>query len=426
VIRELAWEIDTAKDTTLAEAIDLTEPAWDVASIADIAVGDYILCGAEINRVESKAGVTLTLYSSGGIRVNYEDTVAATHANGAAVGTIKPTVTYGTHSSRTSITAVSDAAGTVTGLKISLNWSDLADPSDDLTMFSRWEVWGGTSVSFNSSALIDGYVYESSYDHYAITSAGPFYYWITSVTGAGVRSTESNRVGPCVVAHALSFVSCYSSGDTFIADIGLPDNVPIDDIDYFEQVYTDTEWESVAGHPVADDPNSGSSPFLLHVPVGTRQHLWGTDASKTYWFAWRAHFRADSAKGRSAFAGAWKYLMNGANYLSVTSGTSDGGEGEWDNNGAGSWAYKLHPYTSVGGETYIQLPALANLSFPLMVYWAAYGGSMAYIRKTTQYTVSNASGYTRVTILNADLSTYTHVAGDIADVFYIPHGYVSA
>jgi hypothetical protein len=118
--------------------------------------------------------------------------------------------------------------------------------------------------------------------------------------------------------------------------------------------------------------------------------------------------------------------MNGANYLSVTSGTSDGGEGEWDNNGAGSWAYKLHPYTSVGGETYIQLPALANLSFPLMVYWAAYGGSMAYIRKTTQYTVSNASGYTRVTILNADLSTYTHVAGDIADVFYIPHGYVSA
>ncbi|TRZ53075.1 hypothetical protein D4S03_02430, partial [bacterium] len=198
VIRELKWTIDATKDTTLAETIDLTEVGFDVASIADITAGDLILCDNEINKVLSKSGSTLTLYADAGVRLCYEDTAHATHASSAPVGTIKPTVTYGTLSVRTALSTPQNLTALFGETWITLGWDAYTDPND-VSMLRKYLVYRNTLNDFSSATCLnDGdTLTDNSYVDTDLTEPTAdedwplYFYWVVGVNKSGVHSTNS-------------------------------------------------------------------------------------------------------------------------------------------------------------------------------------------------------------------------------------------
>jgi hypothetical protein len=78
------------------------------------------------------------------------------------------------------------------------------------------------------------------------------------------------------------------------------------------------------------------------------------------------------------------------------------------------------PFVAYGGERFIELPYLVDLNKEMIVHFAAFGGSMAVLKAEIEYTVSNASGKTRVTILNTSVSPvvpYVLQKGDIGSIW---------
>ncbi len=76
--------------TTLSQAVDSTSAVWHVHYAVVFGNGDYVMCGAEICRVESVdfgAG-TITLSNTNGVRNRYFNTFAAPHSLGDMVGTV--------------------------------------------------------------------------------------------------------------------------------------------------------------------------------------------------------------------------------------------------------------------------------------------------------------------------------------------------
>jgi hypothetical protein len=434
VIRELKWMIDTAKDGLLAEDIDLTEPAWDVTSLTFCSDNDYLICGYEIVRRLSATGSTITLYNDAGVRINYEDTVVATHANGTALGVITPTVAFGQDTARTKCSAIADFDGVITGLSIVFTWTAFAPASNDLAMFHHYDVYWSLTNSFTTAVKANtSDIIGTTWTDSVFSSAGPFYYWVVSVTRSGVVSTESNAEGPFNMGRQFSSVACAASGPTFTATLGLPTGVLMDDVLYITQAYGPDVWD-----PPTYDPDHIGGHACTVVPGITSLQFNGDDPEKTYYFAWKLTFKV----GDISWDGAWTYLTSLGFYAAVTSGTDfklnsatntfgkvgDAGNsitynqstnslvGPWSGPGA---TFNYDAFTASGGETYIQLAALADLSKALIVAFAALGGSMSILRLTTHFTVSNASGYTRIVILNPDSSPYTFVAGDIADIWSV-------
>jgi len=412
IIRELGWMIDPDTDTTITEDLDLTEIGINVADTTTAIAGDYVMVGSEIVRVNTvQVGVAWHLYNflysapATYYRTQYEDTVASTHANGAAIGKYLPTVAYGTDSGRTSCTAVADLSHTISGATVVLDWSDVAG-ADDIAMFKHWEVWRGSTSTFaDATKLTTGSeLVVSTYTDSSPGASSSLHYWVTSVTRSGVRSTESNTLGPLDDLWQLASVSVTVTGATFKADIAPPTDVAMNLIDFFEESYSPNVWDggNLPGAPTGVGAWTGN--------IGPNRHVEGTKAGFTAYFAFRCHFTA-------GYYGTWTYYGSAPGYTPVTSAAyaSYPADSTTANFSGALTGFESHVLSA--GDNHVFISGTVNTDIEPDAH---YGGEFQL--RDIDYSWATPSGTTPtiITLLSGSYPTGAYYDGDRFSLRYAP------